>query len=437
MFLMLCLSAAAAQTQTATVAPKKEPAKKETPRKVEIKGPYILIDARTGDVLAQDRAGEPWYPASLSKLMTSYVVFNKIKEGKLRLDQLITVSPLASSQEPSKLGLAAGQTISVDLALQTMLVYSANDMAYVLAEAASGSIADFAGDMNGAAHRLGLSASHFMNPNGLFDPRQVTSARDMAVLSAVLVAEFPEHAHYFMQQSVAIGKRQLPNRNRLIRVMKGADGMKTGFVCASGFNLVASATREGRRLIAVVMGYKNSTARAEAAQALLNLGFTSPIPEGAVKAADVVNLPQGAIVPSDLTPTFCKDKPLVSLKDGSTLEGWGISFGTYETSMKADMALRGRLLSPAGIDAKVLSGVIYLPEKKGFGAWLWNLDEATSQDLCKSYRQDGAHCEVLTPDIMEQVGREARAKRLAAIAAAEEKKRLAFLAALYKRQIGH
>jgi len=200
---------------------------------------------------------------------------------------------------------------------------------------------------------------------------------------------------------------------------------------------VASATRDGRRLIAVVMGYKNSLSRAEAAQALLNLGFSGPAPENSVKAADVVNLPQGAIVPSDLTPTLCKNKPLVSLKDGSTLDGWGISFGTYETSMKADMALRGRLLSPVGIDAKVLSGVISLPEKKGFGAWLWGLDEPASQELCRSYKQDGAHCEVLGPDVVQKMGEEARAKRVAALAASEAKKLAAYLEGLYKRQIGH
>ena len=180
--------------------------------------------------------------------MTAYIVFKKLKAGSLRLDQKILVSPLAASQEPSKIGMRPGSTISVDLALQTLLVYSANDMAYVLAEGANGTVFNFVQEMNATAQKLGLNATHFVNPNGLFDPRQLTSARDIGVLAAVIISEFPEHGRYFSQQHVAIGKRKLMNRNSLIRTMPEADGMKTGFVCNSGFNLVASATRGGRRL---------------------------------------------------------------------------------------------------------------------------------------------------------------------------------------------
>src|SRR5207237_1149584 len=188
------------------------------------------------------RAGEPWYPASLTKLMTAYVVFQKIKAGALKLDQKITVSELAARQPPSKLGLAAGSTITVDLALQALLVYSANDMAYVLAEAAAGSAQHFVEEMNRAASGLGLSGTYFANPNGLFDPRQVISARDIGTLAATILREFPEHAHYFSQPFVAVGNRKLLNHNMLLRQMKIVDGMKTGFICNSGYNLVVSAS---------------------------------------------------------------------------------------------------------------------------------------------------------------------------------------------------
>ncbi|HEX7108784.1 MAG TPA: serine hydrolase, partial [Aestuariivirga sp.] len=196
-------------------------------------GPSLLFDAATGEVISHERAGEPWYPASLTKLMTAYIVFKKLKTGSLRLDQKILVSPLATSQEPSKIGMSPGSTISVDLALQTLLVYSANDMAYVLAEGANGTVHNFVKEMNATAQKLGLNATHFVNPNGLFDPRQLTSARDIGVLAAVIISEFPEHSHYFSQQYVAIGKRKLMNRNSLVRTMPEADGMKTGFVCNS------------------------------------------------------------------------------------------------------------------------------------------------------------------------------------------------------------
>ena len=366
-------------------------------------GPSLLFDAQTGEVLAQERAGEPWYPASLTKLMTAYIIFQKLREGSLQLDQQITVSEVAHSQEPSKIGIPTGKTVSVDFALQALLVYSANDMAYVLAEAASGSRDRFADEMNAVAKTLGLSASHFVNPNGLFDPRHVTSARDIGVLAAVIVNEFPQHAHYFSQDYLAVGKRKLANRNSLIRIMPDADGMKTGFVCNSGFNLVASATRNGRKLIAVVMGAKSGGNRAAIAKDLLEQGFASLPQPGRHKVAEIVNLPQGAIVPADMTTGVCKAKSPVRLADGSDLAGWAISFGTYDTMMKADMALRGRVLSPVGLGTRSAAGVVKLPEKAGFAAMLWNIPQNDSLSLCTAYRAEGAHCDVMPPALVDQI----------------------------------
>jgi D-alanyl-D-alanine carboxypeptidase len=366
-------------------------------------GPVLLFDAQTGEVLSQERAGEPWYPASLTKLMTAYIVFQKIRDGQLRLDQQIVVSPIASGQEPSKIGIPSGRTVTVDFALQALLVHSANDMAYVLAEAASGSHERFALEMNAVSKRLGLSASHFVNPNGLFDPRQVISARDIGVLAAIIVNEFPQHAGYFEQDAVAVGKRRLPNRNSLIRIMPEADGMKTGFVCNSGYNLVASATRNGRRLIAVVLGAKSGGNRAVKAKELLEQGFLAAPQQGLTKVAEIVNLPQGAIVPKDMTVDVCKRKSPVQLADGSNLAGWAISFGTYDTMMKADMALRGRVLSPIGISTRSNAGIVKLPDKAGFAALLWNIPQAESLSLCTAYRAEGAHCDVMPPALVDQM----------------------------------
>lgn len=366
-------------------------------------GPSVLFDAATGEVITHDRAGEPWYPASLTKLMTAYIVFKKLKTGTLRLDQKILVSPLAASQEPSKIGMRPGSAISVDLALQTLLVYSANDMAYVLAEGANGTVFSFVQEMNATAKKLGLSATHFVNPNGLFDPRQLTSARDIGVLAAVILAEFPEYSGYFSQQHVAIGKKKLLNRNSLIRSMPEADGMKTGFVCNSGFNLVASATRDGRKLIAVVLGAPNSGSRAEIARTLLAEGFPKGTLASRPRLAQISNSPLGAIVPADLTSTVCKKKPPVTAVRARELAGWGISFGSYDTLQKADMALRGRLISPAGMDAPGKAGVVRMPNKQGFAAMLWNIDQATSQALCSDYRSQNAVCEVMTPAAFAQI----------------------------------
>ena len=366
-------------------------------------GPSVLFDAATGEVISHDRAGEPWYPASLTKLMTAYIVFKKLKAGNLKLDQKILVSPLAASQEPSKIGMRPGSSISVDLALQSLLVYSANDMAYVLAEAAGGTVHNFVQEMNATAAKLGLNATHFVNPNGLFDPRQLTSARDIGVLAAVILSEFPEHGRYFSQQHVAIGKRKLLNRNSLIRTMPEADGMKTGFVCNSGFNLVASATRDGRKLIAVVLGAPNSGSRAEIARTLLSDGFSKGTLPSRPRLAQISDNPLGAIVPADMTSTVCKKKPPVSAVRAKDLAGWGISFGNYDTLQKADMALRGRLISPVGMDAPGKVGVVRLPNKLGFAAMLWNIDQPTSQALCTDYRSQNAPCDVMTPEAFAQI----------------------------------
>ncbi len=366
-------------------------------------GPSILFDATTGEVISHERAGEPWYPASLTKLMTAYVVFKKLRAGSLKLDQKIVVSPLAASQEPSKIGMKPGSLISVDLALQSLLVYSANDMAYVLAEGANGTVFNFVSEMNATAEKLGLGATHFVNPNGLFDPRQLTSARDIGALAAVIYAEFPEYSKYFSQPHVAIGKRKLLNRNSLIRLMPEADGMKTGFVCNSGFNLVASATRNGRKLIAVVLGAPNGQARADIARMLLTDGFTrAPLPSRP-RLAQISDDALGAIVPADMTSAVCKNKQPASVVRAKELRGWGISFGNYDTLQKADMALRGRLISPAGMDAPGDTGVVRMPNKAGYAAMLWNIDQSTSLSLCSGYRSQNAPCDVMTPETFSQI----------------------------------
>lgn len=370
---------------------------------VRAQGPSLLFDPATHEVLAQDRAGEPWYPASLSKLMTAYIVFHKLKAGTMKLDKDLRVSELAASMPPSKIGMKAGQTVSTDFALQSLLVYSANDMAYVLAEGASVSSPLFVREMNAAAQKLGMSATHFVNPNGLYEPRQISTARDIGLLISALLSEFPDRAHYFAQPYVAVGKRKLANRNSLIRQMKDADGLKTGFVCNSGFNLAASATRNGRKLVSIVLGASSGKARADLAMAMLNGGFAAKPQAVFVKLDTIPNQVQGSIVPADLTASTCKSKAPVAQVNARELKGWGISFGQYETAQKADMALRGRLLDRVATDVGGMPGIIEMPAQKTYSALLWNLDQGTSLAMCASFRAKNAYCDVMAPEVFAQI----------------------------------
>jgi D-alanyl-D-alanine carboxypeptidase len=235
----------------------------------------LVIDADSGRVLYAQNAGQAWYPASTTKLMTLYVTLRAVKEGRLTLDQPLTVSTTAAAQAPVKMGFPAGTVVTLDNAIKMMMVKSANDMAVVLAEGVAGSIENFADELNANARRLGMIQSSFVNPNGLPADDQIVSARDMAILARALIREMPEYDDYWHLPGIRLGKMVQRNYNTLLGRYAGADGMKTGFICASGFNLVASATRDNRRLIAVVLGAPSSAVRALKAAQLLERGFNS------------------------------------------------------------------------------------------------------------------------------------------------------------------
>jgi D-alanyl-D-alanine carboxypeptidase len=235
----------------------------------------LLIEASTGKVLHAENATYPWYPASVTKLMTTYTTLHAVKEGRISFNTLLTLSRNAAAQQPTKMGFKIGTTVTVDNALKMLLVKSANDIAVAIAEGVGGSIAGFADMMNANARRLGMSQSNFVNPNGLPAENHVTSARDLAILARALIREFPEYDSYWHISSIRYGNRIMHNYNSLIDRYPGADGMKTGFICASGYNVVASATRNGRRLIAVVLGAWSGAVRAQKAAQLLERGFNS------------------------------------------------------------------------------------------------------------------------------------------------------------------
>jgi len=206
--------------------------------------------------------------------MTLYVTLQAVKQGRITLDTLFTVSRNAMAQAPTKMGFGVGTQVTVDNALKMMMVKSANDMAVLLAEGVDGSIENFADDMTRTAHRLGMTESNFVNPNGLPADGQITSARDLAILARALIHDFAEYNYYWHIPAIKFGRRVIRNYNKLIGRYPGADGMKTGFICASGFNLVATATRGNKQLIAVVLGAPSSASRAVKAAELLESGFT-------------------------------------------------------------------------------------------------------------------------------------------------------------------
>jgi D-alanyl-D-alanine carboxypeptidase len=225
----------------------------------------LLIEASTGKVLHAENATYPWYPASVTKLMSAYTTLRAIKERRLALDTLLTVSRNAAAQQPTKMGFKVGTRLTVDNALKMLMVKSANDVAVAIAEGVGGSITGFADMMNANARRLGMSQSNFVNPNGLPAENHVSSARDLGILARALIREFPEYDSYWHIHSIRYGNRVMHNYNSLIDRYPGA----------SGYNVVASATRNGRRLIAVVLGSYSGAVRAQKAAQLLERGFNS------------------------------------------------------------------------------------------------------------------------------------------------------------------
>jgi D-alanyl-D-alanine carboxypeptidase len=235
----------------------------------------LVVEADTGKVLQAENATYPWYPASVTKMMTAYVTLKAVKDGRLALDSLLTVSPVAAAQSPSKMGIRPGTQVTVENVLAMMMVKSANDMAVVLAEGVGGSIDGFSAQMNAAAQRLGMTQTSYVNPNGLPADGQITSARDLAILARAIIRDLPEYEYFYHIPAIRYGRRVTNNFNHLIGRYPGADGFKTGFICASGYNLVGSATRNGKRLIAVVLGSTSGHQRAVRAAQLLERGFAN------------------------------------------------------------------------------------------------------------------------------------------------------------------
>lgn len=249
--------------------------------------PAIVVDVASGDVLYAEQASEPWYPASLTKLMTFYLALSAVRDHKISLDTPIVISARAAAAAPSKMGFKPGTEVTLGNALKMMVVKSANDIAIAIAEGVDGSVEAFAEDMNATAAHLGMRQTHFVNPNGLADPEHVSSAHDLAVLARAIYVTFPQAAEMFGIGALRLGDEIIPTHNTLLGRYPGVDGMKTGFTCAAGFNLIASAQRNGHRYIAVVLGAPNVPLRMLKTAVLLDRAFDGiDHPQGKLDALD-------------------------------------------------------------------------------------------------------------------------------------------------------
>ena len=236
----------------------------------------ILVDADNGNVLYELEASQSWYPASLTKMMTLYMAFSALESGRLRLSQSMYVSKHAARQPTSKLGLRTWETITVEDAILAIITRSANDAAVVLAEQMAGSEQQFAIKMTSVAHQLGMYGSHFMNATGLPHDWQTTTAHDMGLLAWKIIRDFPQYYSYFQADSLYFNGREYRATNKFVAYYPGAEGMKTGYTCGSGYNLVATANQNGQRLIGVVLGGLTSGERYDLMFDLMDLGFSSP-----------------------------------------------------------------------------------------------------------------------------------------------------------------
>ena len=372
-----------------------------------VKPAGFVVDAETGKVLYVSRASVPWYPASLTKLMTAYVVFSEVAAGRLTMDGPVNVSAAAANQPPTKFGLKAGQKLTVQQAVTAMLVSSANDAAVALAEQVAGSEQAFVQRMNLAAQQLGMVGTQFQNANGLPADGQVTTARDLAVLALALIRDFPDRYGLFSQRSVTIGGRSQPTVNGLLVNYPGADGMKTGFTCGSGYNIVGSAERSGHRLVAVLLGAHDRNQRSAMIRKLLDIGFAGGEAVPATMS-NIALLPAALEVgtpPTVLNGAECArsdDADEGGVKAGTAkLPGWGIIFGAYANPAQAqktiaDMKqrLKGDLSGQPAVVQRQVEGT------RRYAALMVGLDSKKAGQTCRMIWHRGGYCLALNPTVL-------------------------------------
>jgi D-alanyl-D-alanine carboxypeptidase len=369
----------------------------------------IVIDARTGQVLHETNADVRNYPASLTKLMTLYLTFEAIEQGRLTWDQMVPVSAHAAAQAPTKLGLAPGSRIAVQDVVLGLVTKSANDGAVVLGETLGGSEPKFGDIMTAKAHTLGMYDTTFKNASGLPNLRQMTTARDMAKLALALQRDFPQDYHYFSTREFNYKGTVIKNHNNLLGKVEGVDGMKTGFIQASGFNLVASAERNGRRFIAVVLGGETVKVRDQEVSALLEHAFAGDLTPSTTRVAALPNVKMAVPKTSKITapaPKSLPAKPKTVMTDastispmaslGETITNWAIQVGAFARQDAARQAASKAFsqLTQLASEAEV---AVVGSSKALYRARIVGLSEASAQEACRLLRQKGTDCVTISP----------------------------------------
>jgi len=381
----------------------------------------IVIDAQTGAVLSEQNADQRNYPASLTKMMTLYMVFDALERHQITLKQPIAVSRRAAGQAPSRLGLTAGQTITVEQVILALVTKSANDAATAIAEALGGTESRFAEMMTQRARRLGMASTTFRNASGLPDSRQVTTARDLATLSRALWKDFPQYYPYFSREKFTYRGRVISNHNELLKSYAGADGIKTGYIRASGYNLAASAIRDGRRVIGVVLGGKSPSQRNQRMASLLDRGFEGQLIAGASKATSLAQatppLPStkpGPTVPASEPPPIdlaLATSPALDLaetgqgdaadelEDYAVAESWGVQVGAFTRREPAARAAANAMsVLPDVLGAtrpqviEVITGTATI-----YRARLTGLDETAAREACRLLKARQSACLAVRP----------------------------------------
>lgn len=358
-----------------------------------VAGPYLVVDAATGETLLQRDAGAAWYPASLTKLMTLYVVFEELKAGRLTLATPVPFSQHAASMPASKLAIAAGGSITVEQAVQSLVARSANDAAVALGEKVSGSEAAFAQRMTQTARRLGMTASEFHNANGLPDQGQVTTARDLAILTLALMRDVPEYYPYFQTHEFMLGKQRIGPGVKFVSMYSPyADGLKTGFICSSGFNIVGSAVRDGRRLIAIAFGFRRADLRDEFLVRLFDQAFLLKTAGSRPKVWQLRN--EAGLPTTVLSQGECGmiryDMPGDAAWLG-TFGGWPAARHAYDLG-QADLASLGiarlgkEYILPVTVNKATRQAAI-----------IADLEPDAAQKLCSYYKSKKLFCEVKKP----------------------------------------
>jgi D-alanyl-D-alanine carboxypeptidase (penicillin-binding protein 5/6) len=302
---------------------------------------YIVVDYHTGKVLASQEAVARLEPASLTKLMTAYIVFQELAAGKLKLDEPVVVSEHAWRSEGSRTFIELGKPVSVELLVLGMIVQSGNDATIALAERVAGTEETFVQLMNENAKRLGMVGTHFENSSGLPSPQHYTTARDMSLLAVAMIRDFPQYYKYYSVREFEHNGIKQQNRNGLLGRDPSVDGLKTGHTDSAGFCLVTSALRDGMRLISVVLGSTSMKARENASAALLNYGFTFYDTMLVVKGGAALGSTKVWKAAQSPVNVGIKDDLYITLPRGQA------------NDIKTTVDLRPRLIAPLGIDADV------------------------------------------------------------------------------------